>query len=95
MRRPWQSSAICSVDEMPRGFNGAEIVQIVVLARGEAVPHAQVAVELGMTEGAIKVAALRLRRRFGELIRAEVARTVNGPEEVDEEIRDLFAALAL
>jgi DNA-directed RNA polymerase specialized sigma24 family protein len=66
-----------------------------LLAGGEAIPHAQVAAALGMTEGAVKVAALRLRRRFRELIRAEVGRTVQGPEEVEEEIRDLFAALAL
>ena len=44
-----------------------------LLAGGEAVPYARVAAELGMTEGAVKVAALRLRRRFRELIRAEVA----------------------
>jgi hypothetical protein len=48
---------------------------------------------LGMTEGAVKKAAQRLRERFHDLLRAEVARTVENPTEVDEEIRSLFAAL--
>jgi RNA polymerase sigma-70 factor (ECF subfamily) len=46
-----------------------------------------------MTEGAVKMAALRLRRRYGELLRAEIARTVADPADVDDEVRDLFAAL--
>ena len=35
----------------------------------------------------------RLRRRFGELLRAEIARTVDAPNEIDEEIRYLFSVL--
>ena len=65
-----------------------------LMASGEAAPYAEIAAELGMTEGAVKVAAHRLRRRFGELIRSEVGRTVDRAEGVDGEIRDLFAALA-
>jgi RNA polymerase sigma-70 factor (ECF subfamily) len=57
------------------------------------VPYRQLAAELGMTEGAIKVSVHRLRRRCGELLRAAIARTVVGPEEVDEELRDLFNAV--
>ena len=49
---------------------------------------------LGMSEGAVRVAVHRLRRRFGELLRSEIAHTVATPEEVDEEIRHLFAAIA-
>ena len=52
------------------------------------------AAELGMTEGAVRVALHRLRRRFGELLRKEIAATVTGDGEVDEEIRHLFAAIA-
>jgi RNA polymerase sigma-70 factor (ECF subfamily) len=52
-----------------------------------------VAAELGMTAGAVRVAVHRLRRRYGELIREEIARTVRDPSEVDGEIRDLFRAL--
>ena len=47
-----------------------------------------------MSEGAVKVAAHRLRRRYRELLRAQIAQTVAGPGEVDDEIRHLFEALA-
>jgi RNA polymerase sigma-70 factor (ECF subfamily) len=57
-------------------------------------PLADAAKQLGMSEGAVKTAAHRLRKRYRELLRAEVAHTVAGPDEVDEELRGLFAALA-
>jgi DNA-directed RNA polymerase specialized sigma24 family protein len=56
--------------------------------------HAERAARLGMTPGAVKVAAHRLRQRYGDRLRAAVADTVATPGEVDDEIRDLFAALA-
>ncbi|MGB9603892.1 MAG: RNA polymerase sigma factor, partial [Limisphaerales bacterium] len=49
--------------------------------------------KLGMTEGAVKVAVHRLRQRYGELLREEIANTVSSPEEVEEELRNLFEAL--
>lgn len=52
------------------------------------------AAELGMSEGAVKVALHRLRRRFGEVLRSEIAHTVSSPEEIADEIRHLFAAIA-
>jgi RNA polymerase sigma-70 factor (ECF subfamily) len=55
----------------------------------------QTAKRLGMNEGAVRVALHRLRRRLGELLRSEIAHTVSGPEQVDEEIRYLFAAMAM
>jgi RNA polymerase sigma-70 factor (ECF subfamily) len=61
--------------------------------RGE-VPLAAIAAELGMTEGAVKMAASRLRKRYGEILREEIGRTVDDPADVEEEVRDLFAALA-
>jgi RNA polymerase sigma-70 factor (ECF subfamily) len=54
--------------------------------------HAEIAVKCGLTEGAVKVAVHRMRRRYRTLLREEVAQTVATPEEVDGEIRDLFAA---
>ena len=51
------------------------------------------AVELGMSAGAVKVAVHRMRLRYRELLREEIGHTVEGPEQIDEEIRDLFAAL--
>jgi RNA polymerase sigma-70 factor (ECF subfamily) len=55
--------------------------------------YKDLAVRLGTSEGALKVAAHRLRRRYRDLLRGEIAETVEREEEVDEEIRDLFAAL--
>lgn len=58
------------------------------------VPYREIAVELEKTEGAVKVAVHRLRQRCRELLRAEIAETVSDPKEVDEELRDLFEAVA-
>jgi RNA polymerase sigma-70 factor (ECF subfamily) len=58
-----------------------------------AATDAQWAAELGLSNSAVKVALHRLRRRFGELLRSAVAQTVSRPEEIDEEIRYLFAVL--
>jgi RNA polymerase sigma factor (sigma-70 family) len=60
---------------------------------GDAAPYALAAERLGMTEGAVKVAVHRLRKRFRELVRAEIARLVEDPRDVDDEIRVLFSAL--
>ena len=48
---------------------------------------------LGISEGAAMVAAHRLRRRFRDLLRAEIAQTVTNPDEIDAEISSLFASL--
>jgi RNA polymerase sigma-70 factor (ECF subfamily) len=55
--------------------------------------YAEIGGRLEMTEGNVKVTVHRLRRRYRELLREEIARTVDGPEAVDDEIRQLFAAL--
>jgi RNA polymerase sigma factor (sigma-70 family) len=57
-------------------------------------PYREIAGELGMSEGAVKVTVHRLRRRFGELVRGQIERTVASPDEIDDEIRQLFAALS-
>jgi RNA polymerase sigma factor (sigma-70 family) len=56
-------------------------------------PYARIGGELGMTEQAVKVAVHRLRRRYQELLRAQIAQTVDRAEDVDDELRDLFAAV--
>jgi RNA polymerase sigma-70 factor (ECF subfamily) len=55
---------------------------------------AEAAGQLHMSEGALKTAAHRLRRRYRELLREEIAETVGSPEEIDDEIRSLFQALS-
>ena len=60
----------------------------------EAQPYAALAGKLGMTEGAVKVAVHRLRKDYRQWLRAEIAQTVAGTENVDDELRYLFAVLA-
>jgi RNA polymerase sigma-70 factor (ECF subfamily) len=64
-----------------------------LLGAEDAVGYARVAEELRMTEGAVKVAAYRMRARLSALIREEVAQTVAEPSQIDDEIRDLFSVL--
>jgi DNA-directed RNA polymerase specialized sigma24 family protein len=56
--------------------------------------YARLAAELDMTPGAVTTAAHRLRDRYRELVREEVAHTVADPAEVEDEIRSLLAALS-
>jgi RNA polymerase sigma-70 factor (ECF subfamily) len=55
--------------------------------------YSQIAEELGSSEAAVKVAVHRLRRRYQELLRAEIAQTVTKTEEIDDELCNLFAAV--
>jgi RNA polymerase sigma-70 factor (ECF subfamily) len=61
---------------------------------GTDVPYAQLAAGLGMTPGAVRVAAHRLRRRYRELLRDEIAQTVAAGEDVADELRHLIAAIS-
>jgi RNA polymerase sigma factor (sigma-70 family) len=62
--------------------------------RCEAQPYANLAARLGMTEGAVRVAVHRLRQRYREVLREEIAQTVSSLEEVEPEIRHLMRALS-
>jgi RNA polymerase sigma factor (sigma-70 family) len=54
--------------------------------------YAELGQSLGLTEGAVKVTVHRLRKRYRELLRAEIAQTVSDPAQVGEELRALFKA---
>jgi len=69
-------------------------LRVCLLGDKEVVPYGRLAAELGMTVGSLRVAAHRLRQQFREFLREEIARTVEDAEHIEEEIRDLFAALA-
>ena len=56
--------------------------------------YAMIGVELGISDGAVRVAAHRLRSRYRELLREEVGRTTDDASSIDSEIGDLLAALA-
>ena len=57
-------------------------------------PYAELAVKLGISEGTVKSTVHRLRQRYRQLLRDEIAQTVAEPGEVDEELRHLFAVLS-
>lgn len=64
------------------------------LAGDELPPHATLAADLGITEGALKVAIHRLRRRFRDAVCAEIAQTLPDGGDLEEELRYLIEVLA-
>ncbi|MBT4814965.1 MAG: sigma-70 family RNA polymerase sigma factor, partial [Lentisphaerae bacterium] len=65
----------------------------VLTGDANATPYAEIGVRLEMTEGAVKVAAHRLRRRYRHLLRQTIADTVATPDQIDDELRHLFGVL--
>ncbi len=70
-----------------------EKLKIYLLGAKGSVPFADMASDLGTSENALKATVHRMRKRYGEIFRAEVALTVSQPSEVDEEVRHLLNAL--
>ena len=58
-------------------------------------PYAELMARLDLKASALKMAVHRLRKRFGELLREEIAQTVATPDEVEDEIRHLIAGAAM
>jgi RNA polymerase sigma-70 factor (ECF subfamily) len=56
-------------------------------------PREQIAVQLDMSEDAVKVAVHRLRQHYRKLLRAAIADTVNNEEDLEDEMRYLVAVL--
>lgn len=75
---------------------GRRFETLKVYLLGESVPasYADTAARLGLSESAVKSAIFKLRQRFAEVFRAEIAQTVSSTEEVDQEIRHLLQALS-
>jgi RNA polymerase sigma-70 factor (ECF subfamily) len=71
-----------------------QILQPSLVGEAVALPVAEAARRLKMTEGALKVAMHRLRKRFGELVRSEIAQTLRDPALAEEELAHLIAALS-
>ena len=59
----------------------------------DATPYAQLSTPFNLSVGALKVTVHRLRRRYRELLRTEIAQTVADPAEVEDEIRHLLRVL--
>jgi len=81
--------AECETEE--RGKQFAELKVFLTAGKG-ALPHADAAKVLGLDDGAVRVAVHRLRKRYRQLLRDEVAQTLADPAHVDEEMRALFGA---
>jgi RNA polymerase sigma-70 factor (ECF subfamily) len=60
----------------------------------EAQPYSALATQLSMNEGAVRTAVHRLRKRYRQLLEAEIAHTVASPEEVTDEMRYLLQVVA-
>ena len=56
-------------------------------------PQVEAARTLSMSEGAVKVTIHRLRKRFGEHVRAQISETLRNPAQTEEELAHLIAAL--
>ncbi len=70
-----------------------QLKPVLTVGKG-AIPYAQAAAELELSEGAVRVAAHRLRRRYRELLREEISQTLSDPAQVEEEMSALFNAFA-
>jgi DNA-directed RNA polymerase specialized sigma24 family protein len=96
----WALALIGQVHENLRGAyreegNGPLFHALWVTLTGESgrERYAKIGDRLGMTERAVQMAAHRIRRRYGKTLRDQIAQTVADPALIDDEIRDLFAAL--
>ena len=69
-------------------------IKIFLTGEKQAATYAELAARLGTTEAALKMAVNRMRQRYSEFLRAEIANTVDRPEEIDDELRALIAALS-
>lgn len=85
LREEYRAGGRGDLYEAVRGWLGAEP------RPGE---YAEVGPRIGMTEGALAAAVFRLRRRYRELVRSEVAQTVPSPAELAGEMRHLLAVIA-
>ncbi len=83
-------------EEAVRAGTGKSFDHLKVFLTGEkgAPSYRETAKELNMTEGAVKVAVHRMRRRYRDILKEEVVGTVAGPEEAEDEIRYLLSAVS-
>ena len=99
--RAWAVTVLEHVITRLRDEHGAEgkaglyeqLKPFLMVGKSE-IPYAQAAATLKLTEGAVRVAVHRLRRRYRELLREEITQTLANPAQADEEMQALFSALA-
>jgi RNA polymerase sigma-70 factor (ECF subfamily) len=81
----------CEADGKTKLF---EQLKTFLTAGKDGTAQAEVAQALGMEEGAVRVAIHRLRKRYRQLLRDEIAQTLADAADVDEEMRALFGAFS-
>ena len=81
-------------EEFSRAGKSELFVAIKGTLTGDAPSYAEIASQLDTTEGAVKAAVHRLRERYRAAIREEIAETVDGAAEIEEELRHLLAVLS-
>ncbi len=98
--RRWALTLLDQTMTRLRGeFGGAgkakefERLKVFLTADRSTIDYAALAAELSQSEGALRVAIHRLRKRFREIFRVGIAHTVASPGEIEEEVRHLLAAL--
>ena len=71
-----------------------ESLKIYLCGAEDSIPYREMAIELNMTEAAVKAAVYRLRQLYRRMLRDEILQTVSTHDQVDEEIQNLFTVLA-
>jgi RNA polymerase sigma-70 factor (ECF subfamily) len=97
----WALTVITTVmEQLKKDYTGAgkgplfEAIQLYLAGDGGPDTYAGMGQQLGMAEGAVKMAVMRLRENFRHRLRSEIAQTVVDPGEIVAELRHLFACLA-
>lgn len=98
--RRWAETVLARVNARTRreyeaAGQGArfEALKVYLLAGCEPASYAETAARLGLSESAVKSAIYKLRQRYGAVLRAEIAETVETEAEIEDEIRCLLQAL--
>jgi DNA-directed RNA polymerase specialized sigma24 family protein len=95
--RDWALALLARAQNRLRGEGDAarQAALLPLLSGGDAAAHTRIGVALGLNEVAVKVAAHRLRRRFREILREEVAATLEiaEPGQIDGELQELLGAV--
>jgi RNA polymerase sigma-70 factor (ECF subfamily) len=85
---------LCAEFEREHQPGTFEFLRPCLVGDRDAQPYSAISAKLDMSEGAVKVAVHRLRRRYRQLLREEVAQTVASSDEVDNEVHHLITVLA-
>ncbi len=84
MRREYEAAGQAERHDMLKGY---------LLDGDVADSYAETAELLGISEAAVKSAVYKIRQRFGQLLRTEIAKTVGSEDDIEDELRELIAAL--